>query len=56
MDYINMSVNQTKHRWIYSDIPGYFICRCGATGIYNRELEKIEVLEPMPEDVYERRH
>lgn len=46
----------TKHKWICLDTPDYYICRCGATGYYNTELEKIEVLEPMPKEVYERRH
>ena len=49
-------MNNTKHIWKCSDIPGNYMCICGASGIWNRELQKIEVLEPVPEKVYERHH
>lgn len=51
-----MGNTATRHKWICSDIPGYYICRCGATAIWNRDLQKKEVLEPIPEEAYERRH
>jgi hypothetical protein len=44
------------HNWKCSDTPGYYICNCGTTGIWNSDLEKIEVLEPIPYDVYIKRH
>jgi hypothetical protein len=45
-----------KHRWKCSDTPGYFICFCGATGAWNRALQKVEVEHPVPWSVYLRRH
>lgn len=53
-----MEANKVKtiHQWLCSETPGYYICRCGATGHWNYILEKIEVLEPLPEAVYRRRH
>jgi hypothetical protein len=51
-----MGMNHTVHNWKCEDTPGYYICNCGATGIWNRSLEKIEVEEPIPYEVYKRRH
>lgn len=54
MDYTEN--NKTLHSWKCSDSPDNYICKCGATGIWNKDLQKIEVLEPIPEELYERRH
>lgn len=48
--------NNTIHRWLCSESPSFYICHCGATGHWNGLLKKIEVLEPVPESVYRRRH
>lgn len=47
---------KTEHYWKCTDTPGYYICHCGATGIWNRDLQKIEVEFPMPYETMNRRH
>lgn len=52
-----MEINtESLHNWKCSDVPGHYICYCGTTGIWNRDLQKIEVLEPIPYDIYLKRH
>lgn len=47
---------ESLHKWKMTYTPGYYICHCGTTGVWNRDLEKIEVLEPVPYETFIRRH
>jgi len=51
-----MSEIITLHKWKATDMPGHYMCHCGSTGIWNMDLQKIEVLEPVPHSVYLRAH
>lgn len=47
---------ETEHRWKCANTPGQYICVCGATGLWNRSLQKIEVEFPMPYELMKSRH
>lgn len=47
---------KTKHRWKGTDVPNYYICDCGAIGVWNNELDKVEVAQPIPDYLYLERH
>ena len=47
---------ESLHKWKMTYTPGYYICHCGTTGVWNKDLQKIEVLEPVPYETFTRRH
>ena len=34
-----------RHHFICSDTPGYYICMCGAKGIWNRKSQVIDPID-----------
>ena len=38
-------VNNHKHNFMCSDIPGVFLCKCGVEQYYSRELQDYVVVE-----------
>lgn len=44
------------HIWKCANTPGQYICPCGATGLWNSELQKVEVEFPMPYETMKIRH
>ncbi len=47
---------ETAHEWKQTDMPNYYICSCGSIGIWHEELNKVEVLVPIPYEVYCKKH
>ncbi len=47
---------ETAHEWKQTDMPNYYICNCGSIGIWHEELNKVEVLVPIPYEVYCKKH
>ncbi len=47
---------ESLHNWKGSEVLGHYICHCGTTGVWNKDLQKIEVLEPVPYETFTRRH
>jgi hypothetical protein len=39
------SKDNHQHLFSCSDIPGYYFCKCGAEGSWNRNTRRIEVLK-----------
>lgn len=53
---VKEEVKATEHRWKCANTPGQYVCHCGATGLWNRSLQKIEVEFPMPYELMKSRH
>lgn len=44
LDYLYFAErDECEHIWECSDIPGLFNCKCGAEGIWDKNLQKIEI-------------
>lgn len=49
-------MQEMAHTWKCANTPGQYICPCGATGLWNRDLQKVEVEFPMPYETMRLRH
>lgn len=49
-------MQEMNHIWKCDNTPGYYICHCGATGLWNKDLQKVEVEFPMPYETMKLRH